>query len=109
MSEENVPGSPAPELDPAPTPGETAPAPAASEAFLMPQKRRLPWRWIIAAAAVLVLALGGLGVWQFCQGWCEKGRLEPQGGFYFIRRVELPVPSFRQADPRWHEDQLGPS
>jgi hypothetical protein len=46
------------------------------------------------------------GVWE---GWTTKGKLEPSGGRYFFRRLELPVPSFRQADERWRGDLLGPT
>jgi hypothetical protein len=45
-------------------------------------------------------------VWH---AWNEKGALDPAGGRYFFRRVELPVPLFRQNDPRWGRDRLGPT
>lgn len=46
------------------------------------------------------------GVWE---DWNEKGKLPPAGGRYFFQRVELPVPLFRQNDPRWGRDWLGPT
>jgi hypothetical protein len=41
--------------------------------------------------------------------WNTKGQLDPAGGRYFFHRVELPVPLFRQNDPRWGRDHLGPT
>ena len=35
--------------------------------------------------------------------------LPPTGGKYFDKRVQIEVPSFRQSDPRWGSDPLGPS
>jgi hypothetical protein len=43
------------------------------------------------------------------QSWGRKGVIEPSGGRYFFHRLELPVPSFRQADERWRGDLLGPT
>ena len=45
-------------------------------------------------------------VWE---DWSTPGKLAPSGGRYFFRRVEIPVPLFRQNDPKWGKDQLGPS
>ena len=39
--------------------------------------------------------------------WNWKRPLAPRGGRYFLHRLELPVPSFRQGDERWSEDALG--
>lgn len=39
--------------------------------------------------------------------WTWKRPLRPWGGRYFFHRVELPVPSFRQGDERWHDDAIG--
>jgi hypothetical protein len=36
-----------------------------------------------------------------------KRKLSPRGGRYFFHRVELAVPSFRQADEEWRDDPLG--
>ena len=44
---------------------------------------------------------------QFQDDWNRLGSLEPSGGMYFQPRLELNVPSFRQADERWHNDRLG--
>jgi len=52
------------------------------------------------------LIIHSAGVWE---RWTTKGRLAPSGGRYFFRRVELPVPLFRQNDPRWGRDYLGPT
>lgn len=52
------------------------------------------------------LIIHAAGVWE---AWNTKGKLPPAGGRYFFRRVELPVPLFRQNDPRWGRDRLGPT
>jgi hypothetical protein len=39
--------------------------------------------------------------------WNWKRPLSPSGGRYFGKRLELPVPSFRQGDERWRGDALG--
>jgi hypothetical protein len=55
---------------------------------------------------VLGFILQGGYVWE---RWNTKGQLAPSGGRYFFRRVEIPVPLFRQNDPRWGRDRLGPT
>lgn len=63
-----------------------------------------PRPWTIAAilfALLLVLLLGWLA------GWFEKKTLSAAGGLYFPLRLELDVPRFAQADPRWAADRLG--
>jgi hypothetical protein len=44
---------------------------------------------------------------QFQADWNRVGLLEPSGGLYRKPRLELNVPSFRQADERWGNDLLG--
>ena len=63
--------------------------------------------------ALLTLVLGGFStlikasyVWQ---NWNRKQQIEASGGCYFFRRVEIPVPQFRQGDERWRGDLLGPT
>jgi len=80
--------------DPIPAPTEPPPAP--------PPLRR---RWRIIAAVVILLAVSGFGA-KLWLDWTRLGRIEPRGGLYFLRRVELAVPSFRQNDPKWGDDQL---
>jgi hypothetical protein len=58
--------------------------------------------------AALVLAATGMG-FRWWNDWSHLGKIEPSGGLYFPRRYELPVPSFRQADPIWRYDPLGAS
>ena len=53
---------------------------------------------------VLFLLLAGMAVYV---DWNWKRPLAPRGGRYFLNRVELPVPSFRQADEKWADDPLG--
>lgn len=52
------------------------------------------------------LIIHAAGVWE---RWNTKAKLPPSGGRYFFSRVELPVPLFRQNDPRWGRDRLGPT
>jgi hypothetical protein len=52
---------------------------------------------------VLLLVGAAIIVWD----WTWKRKLSPRGGRYFFHRVELPVPSFRQADEQWSDDPIG--
>ena len=63
--------------------------------------------WICALVAVGLLAFFGARFWGCWQDWHRLGVIEPAGGLYFWRSVELPVPSFRQNDERWGKDLLG--
>jgi hypothetical protein len=62
---------------------------------------------------LLLLVLGTfaamIGYAHLQEVWALKGKIEPSGGRYFFRRVELAVPSFRQGDDRWRHDLLGPT
>src|SRR4051812_11898323 len=70
---------------------------------------RRNWKLIAAAVAlVLVLALSAAGM-KFFHDWSHVGVIHPTGGLYFVKRVALPVPIFRQGDPQWRQDQLGPT
>jgi hypothetical protein len=62
-------------------------------------KRRLPF-----VIFLLVLLITALAVYI---DWTWKRKLAPRGGRYFIHRVELAVPSFRQSDEKWRDDPLG--
>lgn len=65
------------------------------------KRRRVLWM----LALLVFIGIGGLvalGV-----SWSAKRKISPSGGLYFVRRVELAVPQFRQADPLWHLDHLG--
>lgn len=60
-------------------------------------------RWRLPVAAALLLALALLGT-----SWAApRPKLPTRGGLYLPWSLELPVPSFRQADPRWGKDPLG--
>ena len=63
--------------------------------------------------ALLTLVFGTfaamIGYAHLQEVWARKGKIEPSGGQYFFRRVELAVPSFRQGDDRWRSDLLGPT
>ncbi|MGA3171159.1 MAG: C39 family peptidase [Chthoniobacteraceae bacterium] len=66
-------------------------------------KRRHIGLWIVVAALLVVLALGGWYVW-----WLTATRvIASSGGLYFLRPVAISVPAFLQGDPRWHDDPLG--
>lgn len=57
---------------------------------------------------IFVLLLCGLaaGAAWWVAGWIEKRPLAPSGGLYFPVRAVLPVPLFRQGDPRWADEPL---
>ncbi|MEQ1859505.1 MAG: C39 family peptidase [Chthoniobacteraceae bacterium] len=65
-------------------------------------------RWLKLALFLGVFALlfQAADVWH---RWMLKAPIEPAGGRYFFRRLELNVPLFRQNDPRWGRDRLGPT
>jgi hypothetical protein len=63
-------------------------------------------QWLPVGVAV-VLLVSAAGYWW--SGWDHLGKIEPRGGMPFLKRVELAVPSFRQGDPAWGGDPLGPS
>lgn len=88
----------------APSPSESAPPEN------LPPAPRPRWlKWIAIVAGLLGLVGVSAGTYSFCEGYCKTGRLEPHGGLPFLRRVELPGPTFRQNDPRWGHDPLGPT
>jgi hypothetical protein len=55
---------------------------------------------------VLVLALVTAASAVYID-WNWKRPLSPSGGRYYSSRLELPVPSLRQSDERWHADPIG--
>src|SRR5260221_163230 len=59
---------------------------------------------LIAGAAVLIflLLVAGGSIYYF-----GKREISASGGLYFLSRLELNVPRFAQADPRWADDLLG--
>lgn len=59
-------------------------------------------RFLVVSAIFILVAAAGVRI-----DWTWKRPLRPWGGRYFFHRVELPVPSFRQADRRWHGDPIG--
>src|SRR5258708_32216575 len=63
-------------------------------------------RMLIAGDAVLVflLLVAGGSLYYF-----GKREISATGGLYFLSRVELNVPRFAQAGPRWADDLLGPT
>jgi hypothetical protein len=65
-------------------------------------------RWVLILVFLGSIA-GGIQCIRLKNAWNKKEALEPSGGRYFFHRVELPVPSFRQADDRWRSDLLGPT
>jgi hypothetical protein len=63
--------------------------------------RLILWAGGLVFAALLYLAVTGF--------WHWKHVISSSGGRYFIHRVEIPVPVFRQDDPRWSMQLLGPT
>lgn len=61
---------------------------------------------LILLFGTLAAIIHSAGVWE---RWTTKAPLAPAGGRYFFRRVEIAVPLFRQNDPRWGRDFLGPT
>jgi len=59
------------------------------------------WFFVSFVAVVLIATLA------VHINWTWKRQLSPWGGHYFFHRVELAVPSFRQADEKWSDDPLG--
>lgn len=68
-------------------------------------KRRFWIAWVTICS--LMIAGGAAAVLAVL--YFAKGNLSPSGGWYFFSRVELPVPQFFQGDPRWADDELGPT
>ncbi len=56
--------------------------------------------------AGLMMLLGTLIVWN---RWGRLGVVPARGGLYFPWKVEVTVPAFAQADPRWRLDRMGES
>ncbi len=61
-------------------------------------------RLVFGAVTALLLAALALAA-----DWLTPRPLRPWGGRYFFHTVEIDVPLFRQADPRWAADPLGPT
>lgn len=60
----------------------------------------------IAFLALLAAgAVAGFWLWQ----WHAKGPIPASGGLFFPRLLLIDVPLFRQGDPRWSGDLLGPT
>jgi hypothetical protein len=82
--------------------GESGAEPAAAPLLPIrwPRRRR---GWIVGGAVTVALLFCGA-----TQVYLLAPRVIPSsGGIYFARAVALDVPSFRQGDPRWHDDALG--
>src|SRR4051794_31138624 len=67
------------------------------------------WRLYVWLAVLALLIAGAAWSLKWTSDWSKTGVLEPSGGLYFAKRVELPVPLFRQGDPQWRHDLLGPT
>ncbi len=59
---------------------------------------------LLTALALLALTVA-LAWWVTV--WMRKGPTPPQGGLFFPIPLEIPVPTFAQADPRWGTESLG--
>ncbi len=80
-----------------------------SDILGLPQPRH--HRRLAAVLALVLCILLGAGIFagRWWGDWNRLGPIASSGGRYFFQRVELPVPSFRQNDPRWGQDFLGPT
>ena len=94
--------------EPPETPPATAPVEPPPKSVVIPPPRRR-WWIIVACAAILLVGASAWYAIDFWKTWHALGELEPRGGAYFVCRVELAVPSFRQNDARWGKDPLGPT
>ncbi|RYD70650.1 MAG: hypothetical protein EOP84_26325 [Verrucomicrobiaceae bacterium] len=83
-------------------------APAPSRLGQLWRQRRFRLLLFLVAALIFIAGLtaGGFQLWA---QWDAKQAIEPRGGLPFLKRVELEVPSYRQNDPRWGDDFLGPT
>jgi hypothetical protein len=59
--------------------------------------------WMTGGAVTLALLACGALQWYLM----APRDVPSSGGIYFARTVMLEVPSFRQGDPRWHNETLG--
>ncbi len=94
--------------------------PDISEALAPHLPSRRLQRWLLFIGVILLTAALGTAEYLRITSVAErelaaKARmraqpgLPPTGGRYFGKRVQIEVPSFRQSDPRWASDPLGPS
>lgn len=82
--------------------------PAPSRLAQLWRQRRFR-RLLLLALSLAFLAGLTTGAIQLWNVWDAKQPIEPRGGLPFLKRVELAVPSYRQNDPRWGDDLLGPT
>jgi hypothetical protein len=75
--------------------------PSAIRRSTMPFRRTFLFTLFFGAWALLIQSAT---VWE---RWNTPGKIASSGGRYFFHRVELPVPVFRQNDPKWGRDPLG--
>lgn len=66
-------------------------------------------RWLLISLSVVFIAGLTAEAFQLWNAWDAKQQIEPRGGLPFVRRVELAVPSYRQNDPQWGDELLGPT
>lgn len=65
-------------------------------------RRRLGIFVLVGIAGVLAVFVG----WYYYAG---TRTISSSGGLYFFSRLVIPVQRFAQADPRWGDDELGPT
>jgi hypothetical protein len=76
---------------------------AAYEQLFPKVTRRHRWMWMAVGLALLCGTLVAGVAWDLT----ARRPIASSGGLYFFQAVELPVPGFRQGDPRWKVDPLG--
>lgn len=81
-----------------------------TDPLALPQPRPRWTLWI--TLSIIMLTIVGSIIYsqvkyrKWEEEWKKEQVLEPAGGMFFPTRIELPVPSFRQADERWGNDAL---
>jgi hypothetical protein len=71
-------------------------------AEIPPAKVRRTPRWLLLVAVLAFCILLAAGYY-----YCGRREIPPVGGLYFFSSLELNVPRFGQADPRWGSEPLG--
>ena len=76
-----------------------------SEQSVNAVRRRFWIAWLASCAVLLLLGAAVLAAFLYL----HKGPLAASGGWYFFKRMEIPVPQYFQGDPRWANNFLGPT
>jgi hypothetical protein len=72
-------------------------------------QRQKPWRLVLVILVALLAAAASAGAIWWVADYSRKQPVRSSGGIPFFKRTEIAMPQFRQADPAWSFDPLGPS